>query len=56
MDGLLRKTAGARPEEMEFMGLEDWLNSQSESIPKADVLHSIMANQFEVTDTDFGEA
>jgi hypothetical protein len=54
--GILRKTAGVRAEEVEFMGLEQWLNSQSESIPKADVLHSIMANQFEVTDTDFGEA
>jgi hypothetical protein len=53
--GILRKTAGVRAEEMEFMGLEQWLDEQSGSVSRDDLLNYIRANQLEIKDIVRGD-
>lgn len=40
--------AGVKPEELKYLGLDDWLRSQSKSVTKAEVLGFIAANKIEV--------
>lgn len=46
--GMLKNAASVKPEEMKWLGLEDWLKEQSGSVTKAQLQDFIRANQIEV--------
>lgn len=44
----IRNTPGVKPEELEWLGLEDWLKSQKGSVTKEQIADYVRANQIEV--------
>jgi hypothetical protein len=53
--GTLKNTPGVKPEEMEWLGLEQWLKSQGKSVSKEDVADYIRANAIEVKEVSKGD-
>lgn len=54
--GTIRNASGVKPEEMQWLGLEDWLKQQGKSVTKQQVQDYIRANQIEVKEVEKGEA
>ncbi len=52
--GTLRNTAGVKPEEMQWLGLEGWLKSQGKSVTKQEISDYIRANQIEIKEVTKG--
>lgn len=50
----LRNVPGVKPEEMEWLGLSDWLNEQKGAVTKEAVLDYVRANQIEVKEVEKG--
>jgi GGDEF domain-containing protein len=50
---VIEKTPGVKKEEVEFLGLREWLNEQKGSITRAQVKEFIDAHKVEVTDRTF---
>ena len=48
--------AGVKPEELKWVGLEDWLKTQPKSVTKAEVLDYLRANEIKVVDVKRGGA
>jgi len=46
--GAIRNTAGVKPEELQWTGLEDWLNGQTGSVPKQAVQDYLAGNKVDV--------
>ena len=53
--GTLKNLPGVKPEEMKYLGLEDWLKQQPKSVTKQEVLDYVRANQIEVREVMKGE-
>lgn len=53
--GMIRNAPGVKPEELQWIGLEDWLNQQNAAITKQQLIDFIKANQIEVTDVTKGQ-
>ncbi|WP_421849875.1 PLxRFG domain-containing protein [Oricola sp.] len=49
--GMLRKAPGVKPEEIEWLGLEEWLKSQRGAIERNDIADFIAANEITVSET-----
>ena len=54
--GMLRNATGVKPEEMEWLGLADWLKQQKGAVTKEQVADYVWANQIEVKETEKGSA
>lgn len=52
--GTIRNTAGVKAEEMEWLGLPDWLKEQEGQVTKAQVQDYIRANQIQVQEVEKG--
>jgi hypothetical protein len=50
----IRNTAGVKPEEMEWLGLEDWLKEQKGSVSKQEIADYVRANAIEVREVAHG--
>jgi hypothetical protein len=48
--GMLKNTAGIKPEEMKWLGLENWLREQKGSVTKEQVSEYVRANQLQVNE------
>lgn len=53
--GTLKNMPGVKPEEIQWLGLEDWLKGQPKSVTKQEVLDYVRANQIEVKEVHRGE-
>jgi hypothetical protein len=53
--GMLKNAASVKPEEMKWLGLEDWLREQKGSVTKQQLQDFIRANQIEVKEVKKGE-
>jgi hypothetical protein len=51
---VLSKTPGVKKEELDFIGLKEWLAEQKGAVPKEKVLEYIRAHQVEVTEKELG--
>ena len=54
--GMIKNTPGIKPEEVAWLGLEDWLNAQQGSITKQQISDFIHENQVQVQDVVKGAA
>lgn len=54
--GTIKNLPGVKPEEVQWLGLEDWLKSQPKSVTKQEVLDYVRANQIEVREVMKGGA
>ena len=54
--GMLKNAAGVKPEEMQWLGLEDWLKQQNGSVTRQQLQDYIRANQIEVQEVVKGGA
>ena len=52
--GMLKNVPGVKAEEMEWLGLEDWLKSQKGSVTKQEIADYVRANQIEVKEVEKG--
>jgi hypothetical protein len=52
--GTLKNTPGVKPEEMEWLGLEDWLKEQKGAVTKEQIADYVRANQIEVKEVEKG--
>jgi hypothetical protein len=52
--GMLRNAGGVKSEEMEWLGLEDWLKEQNGSVTKQEIADYIQANRIEVNEVTKG--
>ena len=52
--GMLKNMPGVKPEEMEWLGLADWLKEQKGSVTKAQIADYVRANQIEVKEVEKG--
>lgn len=52
--GTLKNKPGVKPEEMEWLGLEDWLKEQQGSVTKDQIADYIRANRVEVREVEKG--
>jgi predicted kinase len=53
--GMLKNMPGVKPEEMQWLGLEDWLKGQKGPVTKAQIADYVRANQIEVRDVEKAE-
>ena len=51
----LRNTAGVKPEEMKWLGLEDWLKEQNGAVTRAQIADYVRANSIEVKEVEKGK-
>lgn len=54
--GMLKNMPGVKPEEMEWLGLDDWLKEQKGSVTKEQIQDYIRANRIEVREVSHGSA
>jgi hypothetical protein len=54
--GTIRNQPGVKPEEIAWLGLEDWLASQTGTITKAAMLDFLRANQVQVSEVSKGQS
>ena len=52
--GMLRNAPGVKPEEMQWLGLADWLKEQKGAVTKEQVADFVRANQIEVREVEKG--
>jgi hypothetical protein len=48
----IRNVPGVKPEELKWLGLEDWLREQKGTVTKEQIADYVRVNQIEVTETD----
>lgn len=53
--GTLRNMPGVKPEEIQWSGLEEWINSLNQRVTKQEVVDFLQANQIQVQDVLHGE-
>jgi hypothetical protein len=51
---MLKNMPGVKPEELDFLGLEDWLKQQKGSVTKAQITDYVRANRIEVKEVEAG--
>ena len=51
----IKNTPGVKPEELEWLGLNDWLKQQKGSVTKEQIADYVRANQIEVREVEKGE-
>lgn len=52
--GTLKNTPGVKPEELQWLGLEDWLKDQKGPVAKQDVQDFVKANQIQLNEVNKG--
>jgi len=52
--GMLKNMPGVKSEEMEWLGLEDWLKEQKGSVTKGEIADYVRANRIEVKEVEKG--
>ena len=52
--GMLRNAPGVKPEEMQWLGLDDWLTDQKGQVTKQQIADYVRANQIEVREVEKG--
>ena len=50
----IKNTAGVKPEEMKWLGLEDWLKEQKGAVTRAQITDYVRANSIEVKEVEKG--
>jgi hypothetical protein len=52
--GTIKNAPGVKPEELQWLGLEDWLKQQKGSVTKDEIADYVRANQIEVKEVEHG--